>query len=113
MYKYRVRPGYGSSKLLIEFMSDSSDEAFVAALRSVFSVNGVKAKMENDDLFQWWAVMDSSAGSFELVHDDWSMVWVHADDNQNVIHYLDRILTASGQFQRDEVDFTQYEKVQL
>jgi hypothetical protein len=112
MYKYRVRPSYGSSKLLIEFMSDSSDEAFVAALRSVFSANGIRAKMREDLVLQFRTVMDSPVGSFELDHDDWGMVWVHADDNQNVIPYLDRLLTATGQFQKEEVDFHQYEQAQ-
>ena len=112
MYKYRVRPGYGSTKLLIEFMSDSSDEAFVAALRSVFSASGVRAQTKEDLVFLFRTVMQSPVGSFELDHDEWSMVWVHADENQDVIPYLDRILTASGQFQKEEVDFAQYEKAQ-
>ena len=37
---YKVRPAYGSSKLLIEFKPDSSDERFVADLRLVFVVEG-------------------------------------------------------------------------
>ena len=112
MYRYRVRPGYGTTKLLIEFMSDSSDEAFVAALRSAFSANGIKAKTKEQSLFCFQTVMDSPGGSFEVDHDEWSMIWVHADENQNVIPYLDRILTASGEFQKEEVDFSQYEKAQ-
>jgi len=110
--RYRVRPGYGSKNLLVEFMSDSSDEAFLAVLRSVFSANGIKAKRKEDLLFLFRTVMDSPAGTFEVDHDEWSMVWVHADKSQNVIPYLDRILTASGQFQKEEVDFAQYEKAQ-
>jgi hypothetical protein len=112
MYRYRVRPGHGSKKLLVEFMSDSSDEAFLAALRSVFSANGIKAKRKEDLLFLFRTVMDSPAGSFEVDHDEWSMVWIHADDNQNVIPYLDRVLAASGQFQKEEVNLTQYERAQ-
>jgi hypothetical protein len=112
MYRYRVRPGYGSKKLLVEFMSDSSDEGFLAALRSVFSANGIRATGEEAQLFRFRTIMDSPAGSFELDHDEWSMVWVHADENQNVIPYLDCILTASGQFQKEEVDFAQYAKAQ-
>lgn len=108
MYHYRVRPGYGSDKLLVEFMNDSTDEAFVAALRAVLSSNSVRSIQKNDLIFLHQTVMDSPAGSFEIDHDEWCMIWVHANDNQDAIHFVDGILTASGMFQKDAVDFTKY-----
>lgn len=108
MYRYRVRPGYGSSKLLVEFMTDASDEAFVGALRAIFMANGIKTRGTEEHVFLAAATMDSPAGVFEVDHDEWSMVSVHAEENQEAIHFVDRILAASGQFQKEEVDFGEY-----
>ena len=36
------------------------------------------------------------------------MVWVCADQNQDAIHFVDRILSESGKFEKDEVDFKEY-----
>ena len=111
MFKYRVRPGYGCKKLLVEFMPDSSNESFLAALRSVFAANSIKRKSKEDLVFLFRTVMESPAGFFVLDHDEWGMVWIHAEANQPVIPYLDRILAASGQFQKEEVEYAQYERI--
>lgn len=110
MYLYRVRPGYGSDKLLVEFMNDSTEEAFVADLFAILSANGIRAIQENDLIFVHQSVMESPAGLFEIDHDEWCMIWLHADDNQDAIHFIDRILTASGKFQKEPVDFAKYAK---
>jgi hypothetical protein len=108
MYQYLVRLGYGSDKLIVEFMNDSTEEAFVTALRAVLSSNDVSSIQKNDFIFLHQSVMESPAGIFEIEHDEWCMIWVHADDNQDAIHFMDSILTASGKFQKDTVDFTKY-----
>jgi len=108
MYRYQVRPGYGSEKLLVEFLHDSSDDGFVAALRSVFSANGVKTKEEKDLIFMVTIIMDSPVGSFAIDHDEWDMIWIHAEENQNAIQFVDHILSRSGQFQKEEVDFNKF-----
>jgi len=108
MTKYRVRPGYGSSKLLVEFLSDSTDKQFLDDLRTVFSTNGVKAKQTENLVFLSRTELDSPAGRFTVDHDEWSMVWVFADNNQDAIHFVDRILSGSGKFRKVEVDFKEY-----
>ena len=108
MYRFRVRPGYGSDKLLVEFMSDSTDAPFVEALRSVFSANGVESERKVQSIFHHESFMHSSAGPFVVVHDEWCQIWVHADDNQAAISFVDGILVASGRFEKEAVDFRQY-----
>ncbi|MBN2293739.1 MAG: hypothetical protein JXM70_15030 [Pirellulales bacterium] len=108
MYRYRIRPGYGSDKLLVEFMHDSSCKDFTDALLSVFSTNGVKAKHKRDLVFLYIVIMDSPVGEFELDYDEWDSIWVHAEDNQDAIIFIDRILAESALFQKEEVDFKDY-----
>ena len=107
-HPYKVRPGYRSEKLLIEFGPDSSDERFVSDLRSVLAAHGLIPKSEQDLVFMFIRTFDSPGGVFELTCDEWSMVWVQAEENQDAIMYVDRILSESGRFQKESVRFEDY-----
>ncbi len=108
MHKYKVRPGYGSDKLLIEFGMVGTDKQFASALHSVLKSNDVKAGKREDFIFLERANMTSPAGPFRLEGDEWHFVWIHAQDNQDAIHFMDRILQESGLFEKEEVDFNEY-----
>ncbi len=109
-YKYKVRPGYGSTELLIEFLPDKADEVFfgcifraLEAIR-VTPVDVVDLWM-NDEII--WN-MKSDAGEFELSKDIWDMVFIMADNNQAVIEIIDSLLEKDGCFIKEEVDFNNY-----
>jgi hypothetical protein len=109
MHSYKVRPGYGSEKLLIEFGPSSSDERFVADLKNVLSNQGFRSRGADHYVFGEATFFDSPAGLFELDDDGWT-VFVHADDHQAVIDYLDQILQRSGLFTKEAVDSSAYSK---
>lgn len=109
IYLYRIRPGYGSDKLLIEFISSPENEGFSEVLKSLFkdcNINIIKKENSFDDI-----VYDllSSYGSFEMSIDSWGGVFIHADENQDFINYLDGKLSASKFFEKQEVDFSRYQ----
>ena len=107
MHSYRVRPGYGSEKLLIEFGPSSVDERFVADLKNVLSQQGLRPRGTDHYVIGEAIFFDSPAGPFELDDDGWA-VFVHADNNPAAIHYLDEIFQRSGLFRKEEVDYSKY-----
>ncbi len=110
MHKYKVRPGYGSSKLLIEFGPDASDQQFADDLCSVLKKNGFIMFSASNRIFHSIAEFNSPKGSLSIDADEWGFVWGHAEDDQPVIHYVDTLLQKSGLFEKDEVDFRDYLK---
>ncbi len=108
MHKYKVRPGYGSSKLLIEFEPDASDRQFADDLCGVFKQNGFILVSTSDLMFLSTAEFNSPKGSLSIATDEWGFVWGHAEDDQPVIHYVDTLLQKSGLFEKEEVDFRDY-----
>ena len=107
-HTYKVRPGYGSEKLLIEFGPDSSDKHFISDLKSVFAENNLIPKSTQDLIFSWLTTFDSPCGPLEVDNDEWGFVFVHAGENQDAINYMDRILSGSGLFQKEEVNYEDY-----
>lgn len=109
MHSYKVRPGYGSDKLLIEFSSDSSDNKFVADLRTVLRGAGLVSHSKEDHIFNFIAHFESPVGPFDIDNDEWGYVWIYADANQDAIHFMDHLLQRSGLFKKEEVDYKEYE----
>ena len=107
-HTYKVRPGYRGEKLLIEFGPDSSDKRFVSDLLSVLAENGMRRTRKQNLVLAFNATNDSPCGPFDVYHDGWSSVTIWADDNQDAIHYVDRILSESGRFRKEEVDYEDY-----
>ena len=107
-HTYKVRPGYRSEKLLIEFGPDSSDKRFVSDLRSVLAENGLKRTRKQDLVLAFNDTYDSPCGPFDLYSDEWGFVSVGADENQDAIHCVDHILSESGRFRKEEVNYEDY-----
>lgn len=108
MHRYKVRPGYGSDKLLIEFNYDPTEKLH-ADLNAVLKGAGLIHHSIKD--YFMIPRYKTPTGPFELDHDEWDFIWIHAEENQDAIHYIDQLLQRSGLFQKEEVDFKQYEKI--
>jgi hypothetical protein len=107
MHSYRVRPGYGSDKLLIEFGPSFGDAQFFADLKTVFLQQGFRPGKSGHYVVGEFTVFDSPAGPFQL-EDDGGAGFIVADKNQAAIHYLDQIFQSSGLFMKEEVNYSKY-----
>lgn len=110
MYKYLLRPGYGSKELLIELLPKDADEVFLDTLFACLQQINVKVQ----DICNLWIndevvfKCDSDFGSFEVSKDIWGFVFIMSSSNQSVIIKIDNILRSSGQFQSENIDYKQY-----
>jgi hypothetical protein len=109
-YIYRLRPGYGSDKLLLEFLLTNTDTEFNKDLLTTLKVlNPTVDKVEdlwmNDEVL--WQV-SSDKGAFTLSKDIWDFAFIMADNNQHCINLIDEILCKSSLFEKEEVDFENY-----
>ena len=111
MYNYRIRPGYGSTNLLIEFVKGVEKETFLTDLKEALSQ--VKLNFEEvEDLWMNNEVLfhvNSSEGKFLLSKDIWEYAFIMADESQECIKRIDQILSKNEYFIREEVDFSEYE----
>ncbi len=110
MYKYRVRPGYGSDKLLIEFLSDTGNKNFISTFKNVLSVCNAHSKKKIDLWFNDELIynMDSDFGKFEISTDNWGNLFIIAEENQKAINLLDEIISKNDLFMKEEVNFEDY-----
>jgi hypothetical protein len=112
-YKYHYRPGYGSKKLLIEFLSGVEDESFTSDLFS--ALKSIEPKIignENfwmDDTFTY--TIRSNAGKFTLSKDTWGFAFIHAEDNQDCLDTINQLLLEDVRFKKIEVDFNDYKVI--
>ncbi|MFZ4475390.1 MAG: hypothetical protein ACOYPR_09380 [Saprospiraceae bacterium] len=109
-YKYRHRPGYGSDRLLIEFVSGVENEAFGADLfDAIKEINPKLAGREdlwmNDEILY---TINSDLGQFTLSKDIWDFVFLMADDNQTCILQINNLLLHDNRFEKMEVDFNDF-----
>jgi len=116
MEKFRVRPGYKSKELLIEFWGEHRSENF-PDIQDILA-HGLDAKpvkhptldtatiaMATDEFITLWKYKN---GDYELDDDTWAF-FIHAPDNNiQVISDIEKVLLASGQFIKEEVDFSEY-----
>ena len=107
MHTYRVRPGYGSSELLIEFGSTLADREFAQDLKTIFVQHGFRLRKRGHYVLGLVYEYSSPVGRFEVTDDGWA-VFVTADKNQAAIQCLDGLLEASGWFTKQDVDFAEY-----
>ncbi len=110
MYKYKLRPGYKSSELLIEFCIKSADDEFFQILYG--SLNSLKIKQKqvtdlwmNDEVVTEY---DSDSGCFEISVDIWDGVFIMSPNNQAVINKIDKILIGHKDFTKLDVCFDEY-----
>ena len=115
MFRYKVRPGCHSDKLLIEFCDDCHDEAFTETVLQVLrSIPDFQMKEPENEAWKWdfdSTTYDISGefGRCELNADSWGCMFILADENQTVIKYFDKKFQESGLFVKEEVDFKDYE----
>ncbi|KAA5549053.1 hypothetical protein [Adhaeribacter rhizoryzae] len=108
MYNYRIRLGYGSGKLLIEFVKGVEKENFLTDLKEALSPINLEFEeilelwMNNEVLFH----VNSSEGKFLLSKDIWDFAFILADDNQECVKRIDQILSKSKFFIKEEVDLS-------
>ena len=108
MYNYRIRPGYKSKKLLIEFVRGVEKETFLTDLKEALREIDIKFEemedlwINNEVLFH----LNSSEGNFLLSKDVWGCAFLLADENQGGIKRIDLILSKKEIYKREEVDFS-------
>ncbi len=109
-FSYKLRPGYGSNELLIEFFKTGDTNIFISNLLSIlktnnFKIDGIQDFWQNDE-----ALIDltSANGKIIISKDIWDMVFIMAEDNQNDILKIDNILLESGLFQKLKTDPKDY-----
>jgi len=113
LYKYHYRPGYGSDKLLIEFVSGVECDTFFSdlfdALKAIRpNVIGMMDLWMNDEFVY---EVDSDKGSFSVSKDIWDFAFITSDRNQDCISAIDQILVGDVRFARVEVDYGKYKGV--
>ncbi|WP_018343618.1 hypothetical protein [Cytophaga aurantiaca] len=112
-YKYYLRPGYGSEKLLIEFISGVEEETFMLDLFD--ALKHIKAELV--DLNDLWMndevlySMRSALGEFTLFKDIWNLAFIMADHNQDCISKINELLVADKRFEKIEVNFDDYKTI--
>lgn len=110
MYKYYLRPGYGTLKLLIEFFHGTESNSFISDLFAAIS----ELKPEIIDFSELWMndetllSISTEMGEFMITKDIWGFVFIMAEDNQECILKINSILESTEHFEKEEVDFEKY-----
>lgn len=116
--RFRVRPGYHSKELLIEFCGDHRASDFPdlhRLLSSILKAESRRPSQAEIGLAQAGAIVDDfwffktyPGGSFEVNDDIWGL-FIHArENNHKVISDIESALLESGKFVKEEVDFSKY-----
>lgn len=112
MYRYYVRPGYGSGKLMIEFIGLTEGPEFWLTLESALAP--LNAHLEravdlwvNDTMLYEYR---SNTGRFTVSEDIWGFVFLEPLDNAPTLYAIDAALVWSGRFRCDETDWRKYER---
>lgn len=109
-FTYRVRPGYGSKNLLIEFTKDSESKEFCSALKGILSKINAKCK-QTDDLWmndEMTYHIKSDIGRFQISSDSWGCLFIFPFCKEKVIASLDVLLSESDLFLKEEVDYKEF-----
>jgi hypothetical protein len=118
--RIRVRPGYGSKKLLVEFCGDHRcagfpnvgeilRQALHASPVKLFNFDEAKVAIATDRYVGLWTY---SNGSYEIDDDTWGL-WIQCrENNHQVIGDIEHALIRSGLFEKDEVNFEDYSERQ-
>lgn len=103
-YKYHLRPGYGSDKLLLEFLLASTDTEFEKDLFTALKEINPKADTI-EDLWMNDEVLihvSSDKGYFTLSKDIWDFAFIMAESNQPCIKLIDEMLNNSHLFEKEQ-----------
>ncbi len=115
MNTFKVRPGYQSKALLIEFNGEHCAKDFPnvkkllekgLSSRRESRLNDFKANLYDFDGYTTtWKYKN---GTYEINNDVWTL-FIHAEQNNKVvIADIENVLLDSGVFLKEEVDFSEY-----
>lgn len=116
LHRFRVRPVYYGSDLLVEVMDDHRGAGFVnlpsllrEALHAVQmphpeGLDDARVAMSQDRYFSFWVY---PGGSYEIDDDIWGLFVMAPEHNEAVTADLERALVSSGRFVKEFVDFEQ------
>lgn len=115
MERFRIRPGYKTKELLIEFCGNHRDKNFPNVAKLLKSSLSAKRNrffkdiQENiynfDGFISTWKYRN---GCYELSNDIWTLFILAPDNNDIIISEIEKALLGSGQFEKEEVDFNEY-----
>jgi hypothetical protein len=115
MEKFKVRPGYQSKELLIEFCGEHRTESFpnvssllaaaLSAKQEKHPVFSVETMIGNDRYFSYWVYQK---GVYEIDDDIWACFISAPNNNVEVIEDIERALIKSGLFEKEDVDHGKY-----
>lgn len=115
--RFRVRPIYHGSELLVEVLDDHRKEGFPcvsAILRDALGatagphpkgLDDPRVAWAHDRYFSYWTY---PGGNYEIDDDIWALFVLSKDNNEVVIADVERALLATGQFVKESVDFEQF-----
>ena len=115
MHRFKVRPGYKTNDMLIEFVDDHRSSTF-PNVESILKQN-LKSRRKNklkdihQNIFNFDGVISTwtyTNGVYEIADDIWGL-FVHADkNNKSIMNDIEAVLVSSGLFIKEEVDFNEY-----
>lgn len=109
-FKYSCRPGYGSKDLLIDFHNPSDQKLLVQEVLNVIE----ELKPVNNDFKDLWMndefvyIIKTDLGQMEFSIDSWGCAFILAENNNELINTIDKILNQNSMFEKIEVDFNEY-----
>ena len=109
-YKFHLRPGYGSDKLLIDIFYGAEKEEFLSDFLA--AISSINPKVESAiDLWMNDEVqlsIHSDLGSFSLSKDTWGFAFLWNDADQHVVKKVSDLLAGDTRFEKVAVDFDKY-----
>lgn len=115
--RFRVRPIYHGSELLIEVVDDHRKEGFpsvASILRDALhatnaphpdNLDDPRVALGQDRYFSYWTY---TGGNYEIDDDIWALFVSAKNNNEAVIADAERALLATGKFVKVFVDFEQF-----
>lgn len=115
--RFRVRPVYHGTELLLEVLDDHRAEGFPSvalilrdALQATVGphpsqLDDPRIAMAQDRYFSYWTY---PGGHYEIDDDIWSLFVSAKESNRAVIADVERTLLATGRFVKEAVDFEQF-----
>jgi hypothetical protein len=116
LIRFRIRPGYKSETLLVEFCGDhrADDYPEVAEIleRALGSERGshpvfdeVKIGLSTDQFFSYWIYEN---GAYEIDDDTWGLFIAAPENNRQIMSDIEKALLENGRFVKESVDFSNY-----
>ncbi|KAG8152721.1 hypothetical protein [Burkholderia catarinensis] len=118
LIRFRVRPVYHGSDLLVEILEDHRAVEFPSiaailqgALHSVRvphpdGVDDQQVALSQDRYFSYWTY---AQGDYEIDDDIWGLFVTASVNNSAIVADIERALLLTGEFVKEAVDFGKFE----